>query len=264
VPRFAANLSMLFKELPLLERIDAAADVGFKAVEFQGPYEVDAAALGARVAARGLEVILLNAPHGVRDGDGDRGLGGMIGREADFWTTFERAMDYARALNARHVRVVSGFVRDEADRPRMLDTLVQNLTRAAPVAAASGVALTLEPMNPIDQPGYLLPNIPSILAVIDRVGRADVGLQFDFYHQQMTGGDLAGHATRLFGRYFHVQFSNAPGRHEPGAGEIDYPFLFAHLDALGYQGWVGCEYWPSADTLSSLAWAAPWGIGPNR
>ena len=259
MPRFSANLSMLFKELPLVERIDAAADAGFTAIEFQGPYEAPAEALAARVEARGLKVILLNAPSGVNPGE--KGLGGALGREADFWTNFETAMSYARPLKASNLRIISGVVADEADREAMLATLVKNLQRAAPVAAASGVTLTLEPLNPTDAPGYLLPNIAAVLAVIDRVGSPNVALQFDFYHQQMTGGDLAGHASRHLGRYAHVQFSNAPGRHEPGAGEIDYGYLFAHLDLIGYDGWVGCEYWPSADTLSSLAWAAPWGIG---
>lgn len=258
MPRFSANLSMLFKELPLLERIDAAADAGFAAIEFQGPYEAPAEAIAARVEARGLKVVLLNAPSGVNPGD--KGLGGALGREADFWTNFETAMSYARPLKASNLRIISGVVADEADREPMLATLVKNLQRAAPVAAASGVTLTLEPLNPTDAPGYLLPNIATALEVIDRVGSPNVALQFDFYHLQMTAGDLAGHASRHLGRYAHVQFSNAPGRHEPGAGEIDYGFLFAHLDRIGYGGWVGCEYWPSRDTKSSLAWAAPWGI----
>ena len=259
MPRFSANLSMLFKELPLVERIDAAADAGFTAIEFQGPYEAPAEALAARVEARGLKVVLLNAPSGVNPGE--KGLGGALGREADFWTNFKTAMSYARPLRAANLRIISGVVTDEGDREAMLATLVKNLQRAAPVAAASGVTLTLEPLNPTDAPGYLLPNIAAALSVIDRVGRPDVALQFDFYHLQMTAGDLAGHASRHLGRYAHVQFSNAPGRHEPGAGEIDYGYLFAHLDLIGYAGWVGCEYWPSADTLSSLTWAAPWGIG---
>ncbi len=258
MPRFAANLSTMFTELPLLARIDAAADVGFTAVEFQAPYEAPAEAIAARVAARGLKVVLLNAPNGPRQGD--QGLGGVPGREADFWADFETAMAYARALQSANVRIISGRAGEGADREAMLATLAENLRRAAPVAAAAGVTLLLEPLNPTNVPGYLLPNIATALGVIERVGHPNVSLQLDFYHLQMTAGDLAGHAERLLGRYAHVQISNAPGRREPGVGEIDYGFLFGHLDRIGYSGWIGCEYFPAADTPSSLAWAAPWGI----
>jgi len=260
LPRFSANLSMLFKELPLLDRIDAAADLGFKAIEFQAPYAEPAADIAARAQARGLEVVLINAPSGPRPDD--RGLGGAVGREEDFWATFVQAMDYATAFGSRHLRVISGFASDAAERAAMEEVLIANLQRAAPVAAAAGVILTLEPINPVDGPGYVMPNPAAALAVIDKVGAPNLSLQFDFYHTQMSVGDLAGHARRLAGRYSHVQFSNAPGRHEPGVGEIHYPYLFDLLDEIAYPGWVGCEYWPSTgDTRASLAWAKPWGIG---
>ncbi|MEO6339509.1 MAG: TIM barrel protein [Caulobacteraceae bacterium] len=258
MPRFAANVSTLFTELPLLERIDAAADAGFTAIEFQAPYEAPADAIASRVEAGGLKVVLLNAPNGTRPGD--QGLGGVPGREADYWANFETAMSYARALGAANLRIISGRAAAGADREAMLQTLAENLRRAAPVAAAAGVTLLLEPLNATDVPGYLLPNIATALGVIDQVGHPNVSLQLDFYHLQMTGGDLAGHAARLIGRYAHVQISNAPGRREPGVGEIDYRFLFDHLDRIGYGGWIGCEYFPATDTGSSLAWAAPWGI----
>ncbi len=258
MPRFAANLTTLFTELPFPERFGAAAAAGFRAVEVQDPYLERASVIAEQLQLHQLQLVLFNSPLGTRPGD--RGLAALPGREPDFWRTLEVALDYARVLKCPRIRIVCGHV-GAMNRDAMESALIANLKRAAPHAAASGVALLLEPLNPRDVPGYLLANTDSALRIIDAVGHSNVRLQLDFYHCYMSQGDLGGHATRLFGRYDHVQFSNAPGRHEPGVGEINYPCLFALLDRLGYDGWVGCEYFPSSSTLASLAWARSWGIG---
>jgi hydroxypyruvate isomerase len=260
MPRFAANLTTLFTELPFLERFGAAAAAGFQAIEIQDPFSEQAHTLAEQLRLHNLQAVLINSPLGTRPGD--RGLAAVPGREQDFWHIFEAALDYANVLGCPRIRIVCGHV-VAANRETMEAVLVANLKRAAPQAAARGVLLLLEPLNPQDVPGYLLPNTDAALRILDRVDHPNVRLQFDFYHCYMSEGDLSGHATRLFGRYGHVQFSNAPGRHEPGAGEIHYPHLFALLDRLGYDGWVGCEYFPLSSTLESLAWARDWGIGSS-
>jgi hydroxypyruvate isomerase len=263
MPRFAANLTTLFTELPFLQRFGAAAAAGFQAVEMQDPFLERAPVIAEQLQLHQLQLVLFNSPLGTRPGD--RGLAALPGREQDFWRTFETALDYARVLGCPRIRVVCGHV-GAMNRDAMAAVLIANLKRAALHAAASGVSLLLEPLNPQDVPGYLLANTDAALSILDRVGHSNVRLQLDLYHCYMSEGDLSGHATRLFGRYDHVQFSNAPGRHEPGAGEIHYPYLFALLDRLGYDGWVGCEYFPVSTTLESLAWAREWGIGkgPTR
>jgi hydroxypyruvate isomerase len=257
MPRFAANLTTLFTELPFLKRFAAAAAAGFRAVEFQDPFSETAPAIAAQLRLHHLQAVLFNSPLGTRPGD--RGLAALPGREQDFWRTFETALDYARVMGCPRIRIVCGHV-GAMDRGAMETVLIANLKRAAPQAADRGVLLLLEPLNPHDVPGYLIANTDCALSILDRVGHPNVRLQLDLYHCYMSEGDLGGHATRLFGRYAHVQFSNAPGRHEPGAGEIHYPYLFALLDRLGYDGWVGCEYFPISTTLESLAWAHEWGI----
>lgn len=263
MPRFAANLTTLFTELPFLQRFGAAAAAGFQAVEMQDPFLESAPAIAEQLQLHQLQLVLFNSPPGTRPDD--RGLAALPGREQDFRRSFETALDYARVLKCPRIRVVCGHV-GAMNRDAMEGALIANLKRAAPHAAASGVSLLLEPLNPRDVPGYLLADTDAALRIIDRVGHSKVRLQLDLYHCYMSQGDLGGHATRLFGRYDHVQFSNAPGRHEPGCGEIHYPYLFALLDRLGYDGWVGCEYFPSSSTLESLAWAREWGIGsgPGR
>ncbi|MGA8706451.1 MAG: TIM barrel protein [Steroidobacteraceae bacterium] len=258
MPRFAANLSTLFTELPLLQRFGAAAAAGFEAVEMQDPFSERAPLIAEQLQLHQLQLVLFNSPLGTRPGD--RGLAALPGRELDFWRTFETALDYARVLECPRIRVVCGHV-GAMNRDAMEAVLIANLKRAARLAAASGISLLLEPLNPQDVPGYLLANTDSALTILDRVGHPNVRLQLDLYHCYMSEGDLGGHARRLLGRYDHVQFSNAPGRHEPGTGEIHYPYLFTLLDRLGYDGWVGCEYFPSSTTLASLAWAREWGIG---
>ncbi len=258
MPKFAANVSMLFAELPFLERFAAAKAAGFAAVEFQAPYEFAAADIAARVKRAGLSVVLFNAPMGDAKA-GERGLAAQPGREADFAASIERALTYAGALGCTQIHVLAG--RNTGERAAQEATYVANLQRAAVGAAKAGVTLLVEPLNVRDNPGYFLTSTGMATGLLDRIDRPNVGLQFDLYHCQISEGDLAQHTKSLFGRYPHVQIANVPGRREPDQGEINFPYLFDLLDELGYAGWIGCEYRPKAGTLAGLGWARRWGIG---
>jgi hydroxypyruvate isomerase len=258
MPKFAANISTLFTELPFLDRVAVARDAGFKAVEFQGPYEFPADVVASRLEHAGLPGVLFNAPMG-NVAAGDRGLAAQPGREADFDASIETALSYARVLKIKQIHVLAG--RATGDVKAQEAVYIANLQRAGERAAALGVMLLIEPLNLRDNPCYFLNSTAMAIPILDRVARANVALQFDFYHCQISEGDLAEHAKRLFGRYPHVQIANVPGRHEPGHGEINFPFLFDLLDTLGYAGWIGCEYRPRAGTLAGLTWARDWGIG---
>jgi hydroxypyruvate isomerase len=258
MPKFAANLSTLFTELPFLDRFAAAKAAGFTAVEFQSPYALSPADIKASAARAGLAVVLFNAPMGDAKA-GDRGLAAQPGREAEFAASIATALVYAQAFDCKQIHVLAGPASGERAAQEAL--YVANLQRAATSAAAAGVSLLIEPLNARDNPGYFLNTTRQATAVLDRVDRANVALQFDFYHCQITEGDLAHHTKSLFGRYPHVQIANVPGRHEPDQGEINFSYLFDRLDELGYAGWVGCEYRPKSATLAGLGWARRWGIG---
>jgi 2-dehydrotetronate isomerase len=255
VPRLAANISMMFTEHALLDRIDAAAAAGFRGVECQRPYEVPASDMAARLAARGMEMALINVPLG--EGAADRGFAAVPGQEAGFKASLERALAYARTIACRRVHVVAGRV---AATPESEAAFIANLRRGAARAEADGVTLLIEPLNALDNPVYFLRTTGQAVALLDRIGCANVKLQFDFYHCQITEGGLAAHAEQLLGRYAHVQLAGVPGRHEPDSGEINYPYLLELLDRLGYDGWVAAEYRPAAGTLDGLGWARRWGI----
>ena len=257
MPRFAANLSCLFTELPFLDRFAAAAAAGFEAVEFQFPYDFPAAEIADRLERCGLDPVLFNLPPGDM-AKGERGLAALPGREAAFDASLELALDYARAIGCMRLHVMAGAVPAAQE-----STYVAALRRAADRAAAERITLLIEPLNGRDNPGYLLRSTAQAVAVLDCVARENVKLQLDFYHCQISEGDLARHAEELFGRYAHVQVANVPGRHEPDRGEINYPYLFDLLDRLGYDGWVGCEYRPAGETRAGLGWARPWGISPG-
>jgi hydroxypyruvate isomerase len=258
MPKFAANISMLFHELPFLERITAAKAAGFTAVEFQAPYGFPAADIAERLKRAGLSLVLFNAPMGDAKA-GERGLAAQPGRETDFDASIDLALAYARVLDCKQVHVLAGLSGGERAAQEAL--YVANLQRAAGRAAAAGVTLLIEPLNLRDNPGYFLTTTAMAIALLDRVDRPNVGLQFDLYHCQISEGDLAQRAKSLFGRYPHMQIAGVPGRHEPDQGEINYAYLFDLLDALGYAGWIGCEYRPKAGTLAGLGWARRWGIG---
>ncbi len=260
MPKLAANLSFLFQELPFLDRFAAAAEAGFRGVEFLFPYDTPAPEIAERLECCGLTQALFNLPPG-NWAAGERGLGALPGREADFLAGVRQALGYALAMGCTKLHAVAGLW--PANEPRSVgeEVFVANLRRAADLVAPHGITLLIEPINPRDIPGYFVNTTAQALAIIDRVERANVKLQLDLYHCQIMEGDLAIHIRELAGRYAHIQIAGVPERHEPDHGEINYPYLFDLLDGIGYDGWVGCEYRPVAGTRDGLGWARRWGVG---
>lgn len=258
--KLAANLSMMFGEVDFLDRFAAAASCGFRAVEYLFPYAHPKAGLSARLDAHGLQQVLFNVAQGDWD-RGERGIAALPGREAEFRAALETGLAYAEALHCQRLHVMSGLMPPQAEAGRCRDVLLGNLAWAAEAAAAADVTLLLEPLNPHDFPGYHIGSVEAARSVIDALAVPNVRMQYDFYHQQMTHGRLIDTLAAQLDLVGHVQVSGVPGRHEPDARqEIDYPYVFAEMDRLGYDGWIGCEYRPRGDTLAGLGWAAPYGI----
>ncbi|TDK45644.1 2-oxo-tetronate isomerase [Antarcticimicrobium luteum] len=257
MPRFAANLSMMFPESPFTDRFACAARDGFEAVEFLFPYEWPAAKLADRLSEHGLTQALFNLPPGNWEW-GDRGLACRPERGVEFRESVDLALEYARALDCPRLHVMAGLVADRDDREALHTTYIENLRLAADRAAAQGATVLVEPLNPHDMPGYFLASVPHALDVIAEVGRPNLKLQADIYHMQRIQGELASTLADHIDVIGHVQIADTPGRHEPGTGEINYPFLFATLDQLGYDGWVGCEYLPSGGAGSASGWMRDW------
>lgn len=257
MPRLAANLSMLFGEAPFLERFAAARRAGFRAVEYQYPYDLDPAQVARAAREAGVEVVLHNMPRG-DIARGEHGTGCLPGREAAFRENLERAVEYARAASCRRLHCMAGVVSPGADLAQLHRTYVQNLKWAAARLAREGIDLLIEPLSTRTVKDYFLTGSAQAVAVLEEVGAANAFLQYDFFHMQMMEGDLAGKAERLLARIGHMQLADAPGRHEPGTGEINYQFLLRHVDAIGYAGWIGCEYNPRGDTLEGLTWSQPY------
>jgi hydroxypyruvate isomerase len=256
MPRFAANLSFLFDEVPFLERFGEAAHAGFRAVEFAFAYEYRIQELVAEQRAHRLDVVLINAPPGDWD-KGDRGLASVPGREHDFAAGISNALRYAQALSCSRVHVMAGIVpvdADDAERERRMRTYVRNVRAAAAEAATQGVTILIEPINPRDIPGYLLTTQAQAHAVLGEVGARNLRMQMDFYHAQIVEGDLTEKLRRYLPHIGHVQIAGVPGRHEPDGGEVNYGYIFKMLDELKYDGWVGCEYRPAQGTAAGLTW----------
>jgi hydroxypyruvate isomerase len=254
--RLAANLSTLFTELPFLQRFDAAAAAGFRWVECQFPYEAAPGKIAARLEANGLQWVLFNGPFG---GPGERGIASLPGREREFDTGIELAARYAEAGNVRRVHVMAGLLPQGAARERHLDTYIASLVRAADRLAALDVTVLIEPINTrVDVPGYLLDGTRLALECIARASRPNIRLQYDVYHMQIMEGDLMRSIERLLPSIGHIQIADNPGRHEPGTGEIAFDRLLSHIDMLGYEGCIGCEYLPRAGTDQGLGWARKW------
>lgn len=254
--QFAANLTMMFKDAPFLDRIDRAAACGFKAVEFLFPYEFPAAEIKARLDRHGLALALFNVFAGDWAG-GERGFAARPGKQAEFRASVGQALDYAAALGCTRLHTMSGVTAGEPDRAACEATWLENLAWAADRAAPAGVTLLIEPLNTRDMPGYFLSRQDDALALIDRLGRPNVKLQFDVYHAQIMEGDITRRIERLAGKYAHVQIASVPERHEPDEGELDYAHVFAAFDRVGYDGWIGCEYNPRGVTEAGLGWFAP-------
>ena len=255
--RLAANLSFLFTELPFLDRFEAAARAGFGGVEFAFAYDVPTREISSRLLDNNLVLVLLNTPPGDLSA-GELGLAILPGRQKDVDAAFDRAMEYAHALNVPLIHFLAGKSPPGYECEELDALYVENLARAADLAAQSGQALTIEPLNERDRPGYHIRTNAHARRLIEAAGRSNVKLQLDLYHCQVTEGDLIRTIEHNIGLIGHVQIASVPERNEPTRGEIAYINVLSHLDRLGYNGYVGCEYYPAIDTLSSLAWATPY------
>jgi hydroxypyruvate isomerase len=262
MPRFAANISTMFTDRPFPDRIEAAAALGFKAVECQFPYVAEAAELKARLAASEVSLVLLNTPPG-DFAAGERGLAALPGRQADFEAALDQALAYAGTLACPMIHVMAGVQPAGASREDCLRVFRANLRRAAEACARAGRTALIEPINTRDIPGYLLNTPAEGAALIAELDQPSLKLQFDFYHAQIMTGDLAKSFERHQGITAHVQIAGVPERHEPDIGEVNYNYLFDLLDRLGYSGWVGCEYFPAGGTEEGLGWAYRYGIAPK-
>jgi hydroxypyruvate isomerase len=257
VPRLAANLTMMYKEHAFLERFAAAARDGFKGVEFLFPYEHPAAEIRARLDASGLEQALFNLPPGDWSA-GERGMASRPGREDEFRRSVDLALEYARVIGNKRLHAMAGLIAPGESRERHREVYVRNLAHAARQAATAGLTIVIEPINTRDIPGFFLNTQEEAHAVCRDVGAANLRVQMDLYHCQVVEGDLAMKMRKYIAGVGHVQIAGVPERHEPDVGELNYPYLLALLDQLGYDGWVGCEYNPRAATSAGLSWARPW------
>lgn len=253
MPKFAANLSMLFTEEDFLDRFQAAASAGFRGVEYLFPYDYPAVEIKKRLDAHGLTQVLHNLPAGDWAA-GERGIACHPDRVEEFREGVERAIDYATVLGCKQLNCLAGIKPQGVGEEQARQTFIGNLRFAAEKLKAAGILLLAEPINTRDIPGFFLNRTEQALALFEEVGSDNLQLQYDIYHMQIMEGDLARTIETHLSRIGHVQLADNPGRHEPGTGEINYPFLFAHLDRLGYQGWIGCEYKPAATTLEGLGW----------
>ncbi len=248
---------MLFCERPVLDRLAAARDAGFGAVEIQFPYEVGLDAIAAAQTRTGLPFAVMNFPVGDLM-DGGPGLAAMPGREQAFQDGVAEAKLFAEVLRPRNVNVIVGWPPAELGRDACLATLIGNLRYAAAAMADIGVTVTVEPVNTRDRPGYFLSRSAEGIAAIDAAGHDNLAIEYDLYHMQIMEGDLVPTLERIIDRIGHIQFADTPGRGEPGTGEINFPFVFDAIDRLGYDGWIGAEYNPSGRTEDSLGWLKPY------
>jgi hydroxypyruvate isomerase len=257
MPRFCANLTMLYNELDFLDRFEAAKRDGFDGVEYLFPYAYPKEELAERLERHGLVQALHNLPAGDWQA-GERGLACRPDRVGEFQDSVGRAVEYATALGCRQVNCLAGIPSQGTSAEAATRTLVENLRFAAPKLAEAGIKLLLEPVNNRDIPGFFVNRSAQAMDIIDEAGSDNLWLQYDFYHTQVMEGDLVPTFKRLKDRIAHVQIADNPGRNEPGTGEINYPFIFETLDAEGYAGWVGCEYKPKGRTTDGLGWFAPY------
>jgi hydroxypyruvate isomerase len=257
MPKFAANLTMLFTELPFLERFKAAAEAGFTAVEFLFPYDYTKSDLAAALKENNLRLVLHNLPAG-NWAAGERGIACHPDRVADFRSGVEQAIEYATALNCPQVNCLAGILPEGVAREAAEAVLIENLRYAAGKLEAAKIGLLLEPVNSRDIPGFFVDRPSYALKLISAAGSKNLKLQYDIYHAQVMEGDLANTIERNLARIGHIQLADNPGRNEPGTGEINYPYLFRRIDELGYTGWIGCEYKPKGATAEGLSWFKPY------
>jgi len=257
MPRFAANLTMMYNEHAFLDRFGAAARDGFDAVEYLFPYDFAASDIKARLDEHGLTQALFNAPPGDWSA-GERGIASLPGREDEFRRSVDTALDYARVLGNDKLHVMAGLIGPEQSRAAHRDVYLKNLAYAAKTAQAENVTVVIEPINTRDIPGFFLNRQDEAQAICKEIGAPNLKVQFDLYHCQIVEGDLAMKLRRDIAGIGHIQIAGVPERHEPDIGEVNYPYLFALIDELGYDGWIGCEYRPRAGTSEGLGWIRPY------
>ncbi|MEQ9607956.1 MAG: hydroxypyruvate isomerase [Kiloniellaceae bacterium] len=257
MPKFAANLSMLYGEHDFLDRFAAAAKDGFRGVEYLFPYAFEKEVLAEALKANGLVQVLHNMPGGDWDA-GERGLACLPDRVGEFQDGVGKAIDYAKALGCSQLHAMAGVRPQGGDPDKLDETYIENLRFAAGKTKDAGIKLLIEAINTIDIPGFYLSTSAQALAVIDTVGSDNLYFQYDIYHMQVMEGDLARTIEKNLARIPHMQLADNPGRHEPGTGEINYGFLFDAIDRMGYKGWIGCEYKPKAGTSAGLGWLRPY------
>ncbi|MDE0442105.1 MAG: TIM barrel protein [Gammaproteobacteria bacterium] len=260
MPRFAANVSTMFPDLPVAERFAAARAIGFEAVEYLFPYGESPEEIKRCLRDTGIRMILLNTPLGDAS-SGERGLAAVPDRQADFKHHFEQSLGYARTLDVPMIHAMAGVVPEE-QRTDAEVVFAENVRHAADVAATHGIRILLEPLNHEDTPGYFLTLTAETRRLIQAIGRDNVRLQYDLYHRQIMEGNLARGLADNIDLIAHIQFSSVPGRHEPQFGEVNMPYLFEVCDRLGYHGWIGCEYRPMTTTSDGIGWGRPYGLGP--
>lgn len=255
MPRFAANLSMMFNEVPFLDRFDAAAKAGFKAVEFLFPYEHSPDDVGERLHRNGLTQALFNLFPGDWN-KGERGFAALPDRFADVQASVKQALPYAKATGVKRLHLMAGIA-DRND-PKAVDAFCRSVVWTAEALAKENIDLMLEPINPRDVPGYFLNDFDFAVGVINDLNMPNLKLQFDIYHRQIVHGDVTMALRKMMPMIGHIQIASVPSRNEPAGEELNYPFLFDELDRLGYGGFVGCEYRPKANTIDGLGWFAPY------
>lgn len=253
--KLCANLTMLFGEVDFLGRFAEAAQAGFKGVEFLFPYAYDKQALAEQLHRHGLQQVLHNLPAGDWAG-GERGIACLPDRVSEFQDGVGTAIEYAQALGCKQLNVLAGIAPAGIAPEAIHETFVSNVKFAAHALAAEGIRLLIEPINTYDIPGFYVNRTRQALEVIEASGSENVFVQYDIYHAQRMEGELAATIEKHLPKIAHMQLADNPGRHEPGTGEIHYPFLFAHLEKIGYDGWIGCEYKPATTTSAGLRWAA--------
>ena len=260
MPKFAANVSMMFNEHAFLDRFAAAAACGFKGVELLFPYEFPVEEVASALKGQQLTQALFNMPPG-NWAAGERGLACLPGREKEVMAGVDKALRYAEALNCRTLHLMAGVAPNNVALEKLEATFVANLTAVAKVCAAQRITVVIEPINQRDMPGYFLSYQDQARRLIERSGALNARIQMDLYHCQIMEGDLTRRLEKQIAQVGHVQVASVPDRHEPTEGELNFPHLFEALDRVGYTGWVGCEYRPRARTEDGLGWATPYGIG---
>ncbi len=257
--KFSANLTMLFNEHPFRERFFAARAAGFKGVEYVSPYAFPPQQIAGLLSENDLQQALFNMPAGDWDG-GERGIACHPDRVGEFQDGVATTITYAKALRCPKVNCLAGILPEDVTREKAFETMVANVSYAAAALKAENILLVVEPINYYDMPGFFLNTSADGMGIMDAVGSDNLKLQYDVYHMQRMEGRIVETLTRLMPRIGHIQIADDPGRHEPGTGTINYPEILAHIDALGYAGWVGCEYKPAGVTSEGLDWMKPYNV----